>query len=187
MAIHFLCGNRDFLVGDEYCARAGMTRITEPYLLAACEPNALLLHGDTLCTDDLAYQRFRRKVRNPAWQARVLSRPVWWRRGLARLARSISRYRGQRKPAAIMDVNQAAVERCFRQQNVELMIHGHTHRPAVHHIDVDGKPCRRIVLGDWHQDHGSVVRLVENEAELLVLDRDAEGSLRLRPPAQSAR
>lgn len=179
--IYFLCGNRDFLLGDDYCARASMTRITEPCILAGSAPPALLLHGDTLCTDDLAYQRFRRKVRNPDWQARILSRPIWWRRWLARLARSISRSQGRRKAPQIMDVNAEAVARCFRDQGVDLIIHGHTHRPAVHELTIDGRPRQRIVLGDWDENRGSVLRLVGDDSRLLVLDRDQDGDLRLRP------
>ncbi|TVR93067.1 MAG: UDP-2,3-diacylglucosamine diphosphatase [Wenzhouxiangellaceae bacterium] len=181
--IHFLPGNRDFLLGDQYCARAGMQRIAEPHILKDCQPPALLMHGDILCTDDLAYQRFRRKVRNPAWQARVLSRPIWWRRLLARIARFISKRQGQTKPTEVMDVNDDAVQRCFQEHGVSLLIHGHTHRPAVHHLKLGKQSLRRIVLGDWHETRGSVLRLKDGQADLLVLERKPDGQLTLQTAA----
>lgn len=180
--IRFMAGNRDFLLGDDYCRRAGMRCIAEPTLLDSVSPPALLMHGDTLCTDDQAYQRFRRKVRNPRWQRRVLSRPVWWRKMLAGLARSISRYQNRNKPEAIMDVNAEAVTDAFREHNVECLIHGHTHRPAIHEIEVDGRLCRRVVLGDWHGEQGSVVRIEDGQIELLDLRRNTQGKLDLSRP-----
>lgn len=183
VTVRFLPGNRDFLLGRDYCGRAGMQLLAEPFLLEDCDPPALLMHGDTLCTDDLAYQRFRRKVRNPDWQARVLSRPIWWRRLLARIARTISKRQGRTKPAEIMDVNDKAVRQCFQEHGVALLIHGHTHRPAVHHLEVDDSARRRIVLGDWHENRGSILRLKAGQADLLLLEREQNGQLALRPLA----
>ena len=168
--VYFMAGNRDFLVGDDYCRRAHIQRIDEPLLLDGVEPPTLLMHGDTLCTDDADYQRFRRKVRNPDWQQKILSRPLVWRKLLARLARSISRWRNRRKPAAIMDVNPQAVHECFRKYAVQRLIHGHTHRPAVHDVDVDGNARQRLVLGDWHGRRGSLIEIQGNTARLLPLE-----------------
>lgn len=180
-AVFFLHGNRDFLLGADYCRRAGMSLLTEPVLLEAVAPPTALLHGDTLCTDDHDYQRFRLRARNPDWQARVLSRPLWWRRILVRFARALSRHRNRGKPATIMDVNAAAVSRCLSDLGIQRLIHGHTHRPGVHELSVDGRCCERIVLGDWHGETGSVLRLVDAEACLMVLKRTPSGEIDLLP------
>lgn len=175
----FLCGNRDFLLGDEYCNRAGTRHIEEPELLEADEPPILLLHGDVLCTDDVSYQRFRRKVRDPEWQRRILSRPVWWRRLLARLARVMSRRHTGSTEGAIMDVNPEAVEDAFRKHGVRRIIHGHTHRRAIHDLEVDHQHRQRIVLGDWHES-GSAVRIDGEGIAMLTIARDDREELELR-------
>lgn len=181
-AVFFLHGNRDFLLGEDYCRRAGMTLLTEPVILDDAKPPTALLHGDTLCTDDHDYQRFRQRVRNPDWQARMLSRPLWWRRILARFARALSRRRNRGKPATIMDVNPAAVSRYFGDLGIQRMIHGHTHRPAIHHLNVEGRSCERIVLGDWHGQVGSLCRIDAEGARLLRLQRATDGALELISP-----
>jgi UDP-2,3-diacylglucosamine hydrolase len=183
VAISFIAGNRDFLLGDDYCRQAGMTRLQEPFLLDELSPPALLMHGDTLCTDDLAYQRFRRKVRNHQWQRRVLSRPIWWRRMLARLARLISRRQNRNKAAAIMDVNHDAVIDCMRTHGISRLIHGHTHRPAIHAVTIDDRPGQRVVLGDWHGEQGSVVRLASGRVELLKVVRGGTGEVEFEAQA----
>lgn len=177
--LFFMAGNRDFLLGDEYCRLAGMQRIEEPVILEDVQPKTLLIHGDSLCTDDHEYQRFRRKVRDPAWQSKMLSRPIWWRRTIATLARTISRWRNSNKSESIMDVNPGAVEGCFRSYQIERLIHGHTHRPAEHNIEIDGKSCTRLVLGDWHGKRGSLIQIAGDKAELLVIERDSKGEVRL--------
>lgn len=154
--IRFMAGNRDFLLGDAYAARAGMQRLEEPVRLELGGVPTLLLHGDVLCTDDADYQAFRRTVRDPAWQREFLARPLPERRALAGDARAESRRRGAAKAPEIMDVNQDAVVRTFRDYGVRRMIHGHTHRPATHRFEIDGMPCERIVLGDWYEQ-GSVL------------------------------
>lgn len=178
-AVFFVHGNRDFLIGPRYGEMAGMQLLGEPVLLATIEPATALLHGDTLCTDDHDYQRFRRKVRDPAWQARMLSRPLWWRRLLARVARTLSRKRNRGKPADIMDVNPQAVARSFRELGIQRLVHGHTHRPGIHRLSIDGKPCERIVLGDWHGESGSVLRMDGDQACLMELRRDGTGAVEL--------
>lgn len=177
--IYFICGNRDFLLGEDYCRRAGMEYLDEPYLLTECDPPALLVHGDVLCTDDVNYQRFRRKVRDPEWQRRILSRPVWWRRMLARLARIVSRRRTGNTDGAIMDVNEEAVAECFRAHGVRHMVHGHTHRRAIHDFEIDGQHCQRVVLGDWHEQ-GSAVRIDTDGIAMLTVARDEQGQVELR-------
>jgi UDP-2,3-diacylglucosamine hydrolase len=172
-----MAGNRDFLLGEAYCRRAGIQHIEEPLVLEGIRPKTLLMHGDVLCTDDHEYMRFRLKVRNPVWQRKMLARPVWWRRSIAALARTISRQRNRNKPAGIMDVNAQTVEACFRNHQIERLIHGHTHRPAVHQLKVDGKSCTRMVLGDWHGERGSVIRIERDKAELLTIERDSEGKI----------
>ncbi|WP_223846344.1 UDP-2,3-diacylglucosamine diphosphatase [Wenzhouxiangella sp. AB-CW3] len=178
--VRFLCGNRDFLVGDDYCQLARMERIEEPWHLNHAGTEVLLMHGDILCTDDVAYQRFRRKARNPDWQRKVLSYPLWLRRTLARLARWRSKRHTGQTGQQIMDVNADAVSECFRHHSgVRRIIHGHTHRRAIHDIEVDQRHCQRIVLGDWHEE-GSAIRIDENGIAMLTIARDPDGEIELR-------
>lgn len=175
--VFFLCGNRDFLIGRDYCDLAGMERLEEPAFIDEGDGNVLLMHGDTLCTDDTSYQRFRRKSRNPEWQGRVLSKPIWLRRLLARLARWLSRRHTGGTEATIMDVNDRAVEEAFRDHGVRRIIHGHTHRVAIHDLRVDHQHRQRIVLGDWGKT-GSVLRIDAGSMTLLTIARDDSGNLR---------
>lgn len=156
-----------------------MELLVEPERIETDQGPIVLLHGDALCTDDVAYQRFRKKARDPAWQRRMLSRPVWWRRMLARLARMLSRrHTGSREPE-IMDVNDQAVADFFRAQDARRIIHGHTHRRAIHDFSVDNRHCQRIVLGDWHAE-GSTVRIDESGIAMLTIARDSQGDVELR-------
>lgn len=168
--IRFLHGNRDFLLGDRFCARAGMTRLEQPVEIDLHGTPTLLLHGDTLCTNDRQYQRYRQRITDPAWQKRMLSRPVWVRRSIARALRLASRLRNRNADLPRMDVTDEAVERLFSEAGVTRMIHGHTHRPARHHYDVDGRQCERIVLGDWYTQ-GSLLRAGSDALELEALPR----------------
>jgi UDP-2,3-diacylglucosamine hydrolase len=156
--VAFLRGNRDFLVGPAYAAQAGMTLLPDPCVLGLQGEPVLLLHGDLLCTDDAAYLAFRQQVREPAWQQGFLAQPLPQRRAFAQQARAASQAAQQSQPLSIGDVNQTAVETTLRRYGVHTMIHGHTHRPAVHEFELDGVPHRRIVLGDWYEQ-GSVLRL----------------------------
>jgi UDP-2,3-diacylglucosamine hydrolase len=180
--VHFLPGNRDFLLGENYCAQAGMQQMEEPFLLPETKPATALMHGDSLCTDDRAYQRFRTKVRDPAWQEKTLAKPLWWRRLLSRIARTVSKQRNRNKPAEIMDVNPQAVADSFRQLGIDRLIHGHTHRPAIHRLRIDDRPVIRVVLGDWHPGRGSAVRIEQSGGlELLELGYDTDGLLHMEP------
>ena len=149
--IHFMHGNRDFLLGLDYAKRAGMTLLTDPTLVDLHGEHTLLMHGDTLCTDDTEYQKFRTLVRNPVWQSQFLAKPLPERRAFAAQARGESRKHTAMKAAEIMDVNQTAVESALRIHGVRRLIHGHTHRPATHRFELDGEAAERIVLGDWYE------------------------------------
>jgi len=160
--VSFMHGNRDFLLGEAYAQRAGMTLLEDPTRIDLYGKPALLMHGDTLCTDDVAYQQFRAHTRDPAWQAQFLSQPLAARLAFAQQARAASQARqGELREAGTMetitDVSPAAVDAAFAAHGVDTIIHGHTHRPAIHNLVVDGRPRRRIVLGDWYEQ-GSVLR-----------------------------
>jgi len=156
LKIFLMHGNRDFLMGEKLAARCGCTLIHEPYIASFDNIPVLLLHGDILCTDDLRYQELRLMLRNPAWQADFLSKSLAEREQMALALRKQSQEETQLKSSDIMDVNAEAVNQAFTHNNVPLMIHGHTHRPAVHQLQVDDQPVQRIVLGDWYSQ-GSVL------------------------------
>jgi len=149
--IYFMHGNRDFLLGAEYAKRAGMELLADPTIVELDGERTLLMHGDTLCTDDVEYQEFRDLVRKPAWQQQFLAKPLVERRAFAVQARGESRKQTAMKAAEIMDVNQGAVESVMRTHGVRRLIHGHTHRPDTHRFDLDGEAAERIVLGDWYE------------------------------------
>jgi UDP-2,3-diacylglucosamine hydrolase len=155
---YFLHGNRDFLLGERFAAASGIQLLPESLIIQLVGEPVLLLHGDTLCIDDVEYQAFRAKVRDPAWQEQILALPLAQRRALAGQLRETSRQAGQQKAADITDVNPAEVQRVMRVQGVQHLIHGHTHRPAIHEWLLDGQPARRAVLGDWQEQQGSVLR-----------------------------
>ena len=142
----FIAGNRDFLLGRAFAERVGMRLLHEPEILELGQRRVALLHGDLLCTDDHDYQAFRRQVRDPAWQSEFLARPLAERRQIAARLRSDSADAMAHKSEEIMDVNQAAVQEYLDRLQVDVLLHGHTHRPAVHDLP-DGR--MRYVLGDW--------------------------------------
>ncbi|MDX1455506.1 MAG: UDP-2,3-diacylglucosamine diphosphatase [Gammaproteobacteria bacterium] len=154
---YFMHGNRDFLVGQAFAERTGVHLLEDPTVIDLYEEPTVLLHGDTLCTDDVEYQQFRQMVRNPDWQREFLSQPVAARQAFADKARAESRSAQSGKAMAIMDVNQDTVAAAFADCGVRRMIHGHTHRPAIHTQSIGGQTCQRIVLGDWYTQ-GSVLR-----------------------------
>jgi UDP-2,3-diacylglucosamine hydrolase len=151
LRIGFMHGNRDFALGEDYARRAGMDLLTDPSMVELPSGTALLMHGDTLCTDDVAYQAFRAQVRDPAWLAQMLAQPLAVRRAFATQARAGSQAHTAATAESIMDVNDDAVEQAFRAHDTSLLIHGHTHRPAVHRMELDGRHRTRIVLGDWYE------------------------------------
>lgn len=154
--IYVMHGNRDFLLGEEFCRQSGATLLDDPAIIDLYGTPTLLLHGDTLCTDDVDYQKFRSMVRDPAWQSALLARSPEERLALAREYRDMSQNEMSHKAEAIMDVNPQAVEQLMRETGIYHMIHGHTHRPGRHEFEVDGQPATRIVLGDWYEQ-GSVL------------------------------
>lgn len=150
-------GNRDFLIGPRFCALTGCRLLGDFERIERFGQPALLTHGDLLCTDDTRYLKLRTELRDPQWQREFLARPLAERRQIANDLRQLSATEIAMKSADIMDVNQTAVERTMREHAVALLIHGHTHRPAVHRFDLDGRPATRIVLGAWY-DGASIVR-----------------------------
>ena len=161
--VSFQRGNRDFLVGNAYAHRAGFAILPDPAVVTLYGNPVVLMHGDLLCTDDTAYQQFRVQVRDPAWQSRFLSQPLEARLAFAQQARAASQARqGELHDAgtmeAITDVAKTTVEELFARYGIDVLIHGHTHRPAIHESTLEGRDRRRIVLGDWYTQ-GSVLRV----------------------------
>lgn len=169
-AIYFMHGNRDFLLGAEFAAASGMTLLADPTALKLYGKPVLLSHGDELCTDDIAYQAFRRQVRQPAWQRQFMQQPLPARKAQIEALRLQSEQEKSHKTQSIMDVNAAAVDQLMRTHGYpELLIHGHTHRPALHEFSVDGHACQRWVLGDWYEQ-GSCLRCEMHGCTSLMLD-----------------
>jgi UDP-2,3-diacylglucosamine hydrolase len=150
VSVHLMHGNRDFLVGKGFFAASGARFLDDPSVLRFAGQPVALMHGDTLCTDDVDYQAWRRTARSAAWQREFLAKPLAARHEAIRGLREKSKQVIAVKPAEIMDVNLDAVRDAFRQHGVRRLIHGHTHRPARHEIEVDGARCERWVLPDWY-------------------------------------
>jgi UDP-2,3-diacylglucosamine hydrolase len=155
--VYFMHGNRDFMLAQRYAALSGMTLLNDPTRIDLYGVPTVLMHGDTLCTDDTAYQAFRRRVRHPLSLALLRRLPFPLRQRMARQARAGSESAKANKAAEIMDVNSDAVVRVLREANARRLIHGHTHRPAQHLHRVDGQDCARWVVPDWYSRWGYVV------------------------------
>lgn len=164
----FMHGNRDFLIGERFAARTGMTLLSDPTVIDLFGCPTLLMHGDTLCTDDEGYQKFRSMVRASEWQQQFLGQPLEARQAFAAKARAESKAAQAGLAMDIMDVNHEAVVGTFREHGVGRMIHGHTHRPGVHTFTVEGQIRQRIVLGDWYEQ-GSLLRATDAGLSLLQL------------------
>ncbi len=160
--IYFMAGNRDFLLGETFADSCGMQVIQEPTTIHINGQKVLLIHGDAECTDDLAYQKTRAMFRDPQWQQQFLSMTIEQRIGFAEKARQQSQQHTQNSSTEIMDVNQSAIESLFVKHQVDTIIHGHTHRPAIHQ---DGHK-KRIVLGDWHHQ-SSYLKVTEQGVQLV--------------------
>jgi UDP-2,3-diacylglucosamine hydrolase len=156
--IYLMHGNRDFLIGEELAKRCHFTLLQDTCKIQIQGKDALLMHGDTLCTDDVDYQQLRAMVRNPLWQQQILSKSLEERVQLAKELREKSQQSSAEKEEYIMDVNQQTTDQAFIDNNVDLLIHGHTHRPAIHHRTINNRETTRIVLGDWYKS-GSYLRL----------------------------
>jgi UDP-2,3-diacylglucosamine hydrolase len=148
--VYFMHGNRDFLLAQRYAGLCGMSLLNDPVVIDLHGTRTILTHGDTLCTDDKGYQRFRKLIRHTLILKTLLALPLGLRHAMARSARSGSERAKTEKSCEIMDVNQEAVLGTFRQSGAVRMIHGHTHRPARHPLTVDGRTCERWVLPDWY-------------------------------------
>lgn len=156
-AVRFIAGNRDFLAGDAFAACAGLTILEDATVHDIGGIRTLLLHGDTLCTDDADYQRFRREIRSPAWREGFLAQSLAERKAQIEALRRESESEKQHKPMAIMDANREAIETAFRASGCARMIHGHTHRRAHHVHRVGSRDCERWVLGDWYESGNYLV------------------------------
>jgi UDP-2,3-diacylglucosamine hydrolase len=167
-------GNRDFLFGRGFEARTGCTLLPDPVRVRIGAFDAFVSHGDVLCTDDHAYQQLRSIVRKPDFQARFTALPLDARRAVADAARHGSKAHTGRVAYTVMDVNAAAVVAAFRATGTRLMIHGHTHRPGIHTVAIDGEAATRIVLGDWYEQ-GSVLR-VQDDGQYALLTLPRSGS-----------
>ncbi len=163
-------GNRDFLLGPKFCADTGARLLSDPVIVTLYGEPVLVMHGDALCTDDRAYQRLRATVRDADWQRQFLALSVAARRALAGAARTGSQAHMASMEDAIADVNAESVAAALRAAGTSVLLHGHTHRPGMQSLSVDGRECTRIVLGDWHAG-GSLLRWDSSGPELLTLPR----------------
>ncbi len=163
---YFIHGNRDFLVGLRYARQSGMTLLPAEKVLTLYGKRMLIMHGDTLCTDDVGYQRFRARVQQRWLQMLFLALPLFVRQRIAAKMRAGSKASNQTKSETIMDVNSQAVIDAMTHHHVQHLIHGHTHRPAIHALEIGNQPAQRYVLGAWHHE-GSMVKVSEHGIELL--------------------
>jgi len=162
---YFMHGNRDFLLQENYAELAGMKLLPEEHVADLYGERVLLMHGDSLCTDDIPYQQFRALVRNPAWQQDFLAKAPQERLQIALQARDASAEHKGNVSMDIMDVNPVEVIDAFERHDVSRMIHGHTHRPATHNLEANGHAVQRVVLGDWYTQ-GSVLRVTPGNYDL---------------------
>jgi len=167
-SLYFMHGNRDFLLGADFATACNARLIGDPHSLDLFGTRTLLMHGDTLCTDDVDYQRFRAEVRAPAWRKEFLSLPLAVRKERIGALRARSETEKRRKAPEIMDVNRGAVEAMLREHGYPRLIHGHTHRPARHVHVVDGHTCERWVLSDWYE-RGSYLRCDAGECAAVAI------------------
>jgi UDP-2,3-diacylglucosamine hydrolase len=164
-------GNRDFLLATQFCRASGARLLPDPLIVTLYGEPVLVMHGDALCTDDRAYQRLRATVRDADWQGQFLALSISARRALAGAVRVGSRAHTAAMEYAITDVNADSVAMALRRAGTATLLHGHTHRPAIHALQVDGRSCTRIVLGDWYTQ-GSLLRWDHNGPELASLPRE---------------
>ncbi|NJD00578.1 UDP-2,3-diacylglucosamine diphosphatase [Candidatus Erwinia dacicola] len=163
---YFIHGNRDFLVGKRFARAAGMTLLPEEQVLELYGRRVLIMHGDTLCTDDVDYQRYRQKVQQRWLQTVFLALPLFGRQRIARKMRNGSKQANRNKDLSIMDVNPQAVVDAMSRHRVPYLIHGHTHRPAVHPLEINDQPAERLVLGAWHEG-GSMIKVGPDKIALI--------------------
>jgi len=169
----FIHGNRDFLIGETFAREMGCQLLHESEVIDAGENRVLIMHGDTLCSDDIEYQRFRQQVRRREWKEQILAMDIEERLQLARRFRLDSNNSKAMKAEEIMDVNQDTVEQCMRQHHVQLLLHGHTHRPGAHRFQLQQQDAVRYVLGDWSDQ--AVIACVEDHGEIELLTIQLRG------------
>jgi UDP-2,3-diacylglucosamine hydrolase len=150
-------GNRDFLLGQKFCSETGISLLGDYQVINLFGVKTILTHGDLLCSDDLPYQAFREKSHSDEWKNNVLSKPLFIRLLAARWYRFRSHLHKKKKSQDIMDVNQQTVLKIMKQHHCFRLIHGHTHRPAIHDFEIDSKPAQRFVLSDWKKDSAQVL------------------------------
>lgn len=165
--VYFMVGNRDFLLGERFAKATNCQLIKDPTLISLYGTPTLLLHGDSLCTFDKRHQRFRQLTQNRRYQKIFLMLPLFFRRQVAKWLRGISKKHNRVSPTYQLDVNPAEVNQLLMQFQTTQMIHGHTHQPAMHSIEIDGKICKRIVLGAWHTQGNSLSVNRDRKAELM--------------------
>tara|TARA_R110002050_G_scaffold57423_3_gene128913 strand:- start:67221 stop:67973 length:753 start_codon:yes stop_codon:yes gene_type:complete len=177
---YLMIGNRDFMMGSQFAKRCGCQLISDPTVIDLYGIKTLLMHGDSLCTDDVTYQRYRRRTRNKFLQWCFLRLPVRYRQGISDKIKQKSREQKQYKSSMIMDVNQLEVRRVMQQYSVQHLIHGHTHRPAIHAFTLENEPAYRIVLGDWEN---KISTLKCNDQQFILSDHrisENDSVLRIR-------
>jgi UDP-2,3-diacylglucosamine hydrolase len=160
--IYVMHGNRDFLLGEDFSINSKVTLLSDPCVIQIGEQNVLLTHGDQLCTQDIEYQKARQMRSQPQWLEDFKKKSLQQRKTIAKMYREKSGEAKSMLPEDIMDVTWSAAEQWFDFYNVDLMIHGHTHRPDTHIHFVHGKECKRIVLPEWHEDSAAVLAINEN-------------------------
>ena len=156
LPLYVMQGNRDFLMAEKFAEVSGAKLIEDPTIIDLYGTPTLLMHGDTLCTDDIDYQKFRIMVRAPSWKEKFFALPNKERLAMTTKYRKVSKVETAKKSMDIMDVNQQAVEAAMQEHNIKQLIHGHTHRPAIHDFSINNEKMKRIVLGDWFEQ-GSVL------------------------------
>ena len=169
ISVAIMHGNRDFLIGEDFCKASSIKLINDPRIIEIDTKKVMLTHGDELCTDDSEYQAFRSVVRNPLWQKDFLNFPISKREKIAGEAKDASKDSKDNKAMEIMDVNTDAVLKAFNDHDIEIMIHGHTHRPNIHKVSNEGKNLTRYVLGDWSKNSAIILKWDEAEVELMDL------------------
>ena len=166
---YLMHGNRDFLIGENFLSKTGIELLKEPTIFSYKDKNIMLSHGDQFCIDDIEYQAYRKIVRNQEWQRSFLSFPIDKRLKILNEARDASIQSQDMKSNEIMDVNVNEVAAVIQKNNIDILIHGHTHRPRSHTIDIETKKSVRLVLGDWSASSAKIIKWVDAEPQLIDL------------------
>jgi len=167
---YFIHGNRDFLIGETFAHETGIKILSDPSIIELYGERILISHGDIFCTDDVEYQSSRKQTRDPNWQKMILEKPLKERKVFANEAREKSSIYTQKINEVLMDVNQSETNKTFEKYGLNRIIHGHTHKPAIHNSMINGELYKRIVLGDWYEQ-GSVLKWDQSGPELVTLNR----------------